>query len=220
MPCTTSLSWPGYPCKAASIGLVNKMPATQHGRRQLQIFVLLYNIWRRSVSKNKMNRHILRPRRHRIENHPPHACMRFEASFPKLHETPKFARRWLPICLALTFLCLFVELIQQLLNLPQRIYLLLFTWAVTVVGYSKVLKEVLPATSRFDSLACRRVLLPEGGADEVTTKQWLLVLGEKPEIELWLWVEAICKSTPNILYISVLSKEMKSMYSPLPTQFP
>ena len=89
--------------------------------------------------------------------------------------------------------CLFVELIQQLLNLPQQICLLLFTWAVAVVGYCKVSAEVLPATSRFDCLAHRGVLPPEGGADEVTTKQWLLVLGAKPIIDLWFWGEAICK---------------------------
>ncbi len=73
--------------------------------------------------------------------------------------------------------------------------------------------------SRFDSLARRGVLLPEGRADEVTTKQWLLVLGAKPVINLWLWGEAICKNHTKNLVISVLSKETKSVYSPLPAPF-
>ena len=114
-------------------------------------------------------------------------------------------------------LCLFVELIQELLNLPQRIHILIFTWAFAVVGYCKLAAEVLPATSRFDSLARCRVLPPEGGADEVTTKQWLLVLGAKPVIDFG--VRSFAKSTPNILYISLLSKEKKSVYSPLPAPF-
>jgi len=63
----------------------------------------------------------------------------------------------------------------------------------------------VPATSCFDSLARHGVLLPEGGTDEVTTKQWLLVLGAKPVIDLWLWGEAICKKhTKHLVHLSAV----------------
>ena len=209
MPRTTSLSWTGYPCKSVSIGSVNEMPATQHVERwetAPYLCIALQHLEEVCV-ENKTNRYILHCRRHCIENHLPHACLISVASFPKILETPMFARRWLPICPAPTphIRCLFVELIQQLLNLPQRIYLLLFTWAVVVVCYCKVLTEVLSATSRFDSLARCGVLLLEGGADKVTTKQWLLVLGAKPVINLWLWGEAICKKhTKHLVHLSAV----------------
>ena len=114
--------------------------------------------------------------------------------------------------------CLFVELIQELLNLSQRIYLLLFVWAVAVVGYCKVATKVLPATSRLNCLARCTVLLCEGVADEVITKQQFLVLRAKPVLKLWLGGEAICKEyTKHLVQLGTVKK--KSVYSSLPALF-
>jgi hypothetical protein len=137
------------PYKSTSIGWVNETPATEHIGQWETAPDLCIALPHLEVvcGKNKTNRYILHCRRCHIENHSPHGCMIFEALFPKLFETPMFAHRGYPFTRYPHILCLFVELIQELLNLPQRIYLLLFAWAVAVAGHCKVPMEVLPATS-------------------------------------------------------------------------
>jgi len=70
-------------------------------------------------------------------------------------------------------LCLLIQLIKQITDLPQRIRLLLFLGALMVVSYGEVPMEVFPTKSRFYRLPvaafsqCRALLirlLPSNGS--------------------------------------------------------
>ena len=80
-----------------------------------------------------------------------------------------------------------VELVDQALDLPKWILLLLLPRILTVVLHCEVKAEVLPTPNCLDGVPRCQILPSKRLADHVLAKQWLFLLRAEPEVKLGLW---------------------------------